>query len=101
MDQGMRRSANCLRHLPIIALALALPASSMTSDVATEASAPSVAQRALIEVHDTAGIGWWSSSALEIGPAPTVIRATNGSAGPLASVPGGFRPIRLPGVASE
>jgi hypothetical protein len=55
----------------------------------------------LIEVHDTAGIGWWSSSALEIGPAPTVIRATNGSAGPLASVPGGFRPIRLPGVASE
>jgi hypothetical protein len=26
----------------------------------------------LIEVHDTAGIGWWSSAALEFDPATAV-----------------------------
>ena len=70
MTQGMKRKH--LLRLPIFALALGLPAFSMTSELSVEPPAPSVSQRALIEVHDTAGIGWWSSAALEFDPATAV-----------------------------
>jgi hypothetical protein len=72
MTQGMKRCCYRLRQLPFIALAFGLPAFSMTSGLAVEPPAPSVWQCALIEVHDTAGIGWWSSAALEIDPAVAV-----------------------------
>jgi hypothetical protein len=64
-----------LRQLPLIALAFGLPAFSMTSELAVEPPAPSISQCALIEVHDTAGIGWWSSAALEINPAAAMNNA--------------------------
>jgi hypothetical protein len=91
MNQGMKRSSTNFRHLALFALALALPASSMTSNAEVEPDAPSVAQRALIEVHDTAGVGWWSSSPLEIGPAPPGIRTTDRPSGQPVSAPGGVR----------
>ena len=72
MTQGMKRSRQYIRRLPILALVLGLPAFSMTSELAVEPPAPSVLQCALIEVHDTAGIGWWSSAALEIDPVTAV-----------------------------
>jgi hypothetical protein len=72
MTQGMKRCGDGLRQLPLIALALGLPAFSMTSELAVEPPAPSISQCALIEVHDTAGIGWWSSAALEIDPAAEI-----------------------------
>jgi hypothetical protein len=72
MTQGMKRSRHYIRRLPILALVLGLPAFSMTSELAVEPPAPSVLQCALIEVHDTAGIGWWSSAALEIDPVTPV-----------------------------
>jgi hypothetical protein len=93
MIQGMKRSGNNVRHLTLFALALALPASSMNTDIEVEPATPSVAQRALIEAHDTAGVGWWSSSALEMGPAPAVTRVT-GSGRPLSVAPG-IRRIRM------
>ena len=71
MTQGMKRSGNSIRQLPIVALAFGLPAFSMTGDLAVAPPAPSDSQCALIEVHDTAGIGWWSSAALEIDSAAT------------------------------
>jgi hypothetical protein len=72
MNEGMKRCCYGLRQLPLIALAFGLPAFSMTSELAVEPPAPSISQCALIEVHDTAGIGWWSSAALEIDPAVAV-----------------------------
>jgi hypothetical protein len=72
MNEGMKRCCYGLRQLPLIALALGLPAFSMTSELAVEPPAPTLSQCALIEVHDTAGIGWWSSAALVIGPAVAV-----------------------------
>jgi hypothetical protein len=97
MTQGMKRSGNSVRHLTLFALALALPASSVNADIEVEPATPSVAQRAMIEAHDTAGVGWWSSSALEIGPAPAVTKAT-GSGRPLSVAPG-VRRIRM--IAGE
>ena len=70
MTQGMKRKY--LLRLAIFALAFGLPAFSMTSELSVEPPAPSVSQCALIEVHDTAGIGWWSSAALEFDPATVV-----------------------------
>jgi len=72
MTQGIKRSCYGLRQWPLIALLFGLPAFSMTSELAVEPPAPSISQCALIEVHDTAGIGWWSSAALEIDPAAAV-----------------------------
>ena len=72
MTQGMKRSRQYIRRLPILALVLGLPAFSMTSELSVEPPAPSVSQCALIEVHDTAGIGWWSSAAPEFDPATAV-----------------------------
>jgi hypothetical protein len=72
MNEGMKRCCYGLRQLPLIALALGLPAFSMTSELAVEPPAPTLSQCALIELHDTAGIGWWSSAALVIGPAVAV-----------------------------
>ncbi len=72
MTQGIKRSRKYLRQLPLLALMFGLPAFSMPSKLAVEPPAPSVSQCALIEVHDTAGVGWWSSAALEIDPAPAV-----------------------------
>jgi hypothetical protein len=72
MTQGMKRSSQYIRRLPIFALVFGLPALSMTSELAVEPPAPNVMQCALIEVHDTAGIGWWSSAALEIDPVAAV-----------------------------
>ena len=72
MNEGMKRSGYGWRQLPLIALAFGLPAFSMTSELAVEPPAPSLLQCALIEVHDTAGVGWWSSAALEIDPVATV-----------------------------
>jgi hypothetical protein len=69
MTQGTKRSGRYVGPLPILALAFGLPAFSMTSDLAVEPPAPSDSQCALIEVHDTAGIGWWSSPALAFDPA--------------------------------
>jgi hypothetical protein len=63
MTQGMKRKY--LLCLPIFGL----PAFSMTSELSVGPPAPSVSQCALIEVHDTAGIGWWSSAAPEFDPA--------------------------------
>jgi hypothetical protein len=74
MAQGMKRSREYMRRLPILGLVFGLPVVSMTSELAVEPPAPSVLQCALIEVHDTAGIGWWSSAALEIDPAAAVNR---------------------------
>ena len=70
MTQAMKRKY--LLRSPIFALAFGLPAFSMTSELSVEPPAPSVSQCALIEVHDTAGIGWWSSAALEFDPATAV-----------------------------
>jgi hypothetical protein len=74
MTQGKKKTRKTIRWLPLLALAIGLPAlsvpSAMTSEVLIEPPAPSVSQCALIEVHDTAAIGWWSSAALEIDPAP-------------------------------
>lgn len=100
MNPGMKRKNSTFRHLPLLVMALAFPAASMTRVAAVESPTPSVAQRALIEVHDTAGIGWWSSSSLEIGPA-LVIETTDGSAGPLAAVRAGVPPLRKPGVETD
>ena len=72
MTQGMKRCCDALRQWPLIALFFGLPAFSMTSELAIEPPAPSISQCALIEVHDTAGIGWWSSAALEIDPSAAV-----------------------------
>ena len=72
MTQGMKRCCDALRQWPLIALFFGLPAFSMTSELAVEPPAPSISQCALIEVHDTAGIGWWSSAALAIDPAAAV-----------------------------
>jgi hypothetical protein len=72
MNEGMKRSRHGLRPLPLIALLFGLPAFSMTSELAVEPPAPSISQCALIEVHDTAGIGWWSPAALEIDPTAAV-----------------------------
>ena len=69
MTQGMKRRGNGMRQLPLVALALGLPALSMTNEFVVKPPAPSVSQWALIEAHDTARIGWWSSAALEIDPA--------------------------------
>ncbi len=66
MTQGKKRSSSDFLQVPLFALALGLPALSTTSELAVEPPAPSISQCALIEVHDTAGIGWWSSAALEI-----------------------------------
>jgi hypothetical protein len=70
MTQGMKQKH--LARLSIFALAFGLPAFSMTSELSVEPPAPSVSQCALIEVHDTAGIGWWSSAAPEFDPATPV-----------------------------
>ena len=70
MTQGMKRRH--LLRLPIFALAFGLPAFSMTSELSVQPPAPSVSQCALIEVHDTAAIGWWSSAAPEFDPAAAV-----------------------------
>lgn len=70
MIQGKTRSSIFIRQLPLLALVLGLPALSMTTEKATESPAPSASQCALIEVHDTAGIGWWSPATLDIGPPP-------------------------------
>ena len=75
MNEGMKGCCYGLRQLPLIALfalLFGLAAFSMTSELAVEPPAPSISQCALIEVHDTAGIGWWSSAALEIEPAAAV-----------------------------
>jgi hypothetical protein len=72
MTLGTKRCCHGLQQLPFVALALGLPAFSMTSELAVEPPAPSISQRALIEVHDIAGIGWWSSAALEIDPTAVV-----------------------------
>ena len=75
MNEGIKRCCDGLRQSPLItlfALLFGLPAFSMTSELAVEPPAPSISQCALIEVHDTAGIGWWSSAALEIDPAAAV-----------------------------
>ena len=69
MTQGMKRRSNGMRQLPLVALALGLPALSMTNEFVVKPPAPSVSQWALIQAHDTARIGWWSSAALEIDPA--------------------------------
>ena len=100
MNQGMKRLSKGLRHLPLMALVLALPATSMTGDMTVGPAAPTVAQRLLIEAHDTAGVGWWSSSALEIEPAPAVARIT-GSGKPVLNMPGVRRRIRTPGAESS
>jgi hypothetical protein len=100
MNPGIKRTNNRFRYLPLLVLGLAFPAASMTGATAVEAPTPSVAQRALIEVHDTAGIGWWSSSSLEIGPLPLVTRAAD-AAGPIAAAPADLRPARRPGVESD
>lgn len=97
MNQGMKRTKGFLRRLQFLALlasVVALPAASMTA----EPPAPSLGQRALIEAHDTAGVGWWSSPALEI--APDLARATDAPAVPLAPAPAAFNPRRMPGVES-
>jgi hypothetical protein len=65
----MKRSGRYVRQLPIFALAFGLPALSMTGELAVAPPAPSDSQCALIEVHDTTGIGWWSPAALDIDPA--------------------------------
>ena len=70
MTQGMKQ--RYLLCLPIFALAFGLPSFSMTSELSVGPPAPSVSQCALIEVHDTAGIGWWSSAAPEFDPATAV-----------------------------
>jgi len=70
MTQGMKRKH--LLRLPLFALAFGLPAFSMTSELSFEPPAPSVSQCALIEVHDTAGIGWWSSATPEFDRATAV-----------------------------
>jgi len=72
MNEGMKRCCYGLRQLPLIALLFGLPAFSMTSELAVEPPAPSISQCALIDAHDTAGIGWWSSAALEIDTAVAV-----------------------------
>ena len=72
MNEGMKRCCYGLRQLPLIALLFGLPAFSMTSELAVEPPAPSISQCALIDAHDTAGIGWWSSAALEIDRAAAV-----------------------------
>ncbi|MDQ6917448.1 MAG: hypothetical protein M3023_06490 [Pseudomonadota bacterium] len=69
MNQGTKQSSLYLRRVPLLALALALPVLSMTREVAIEPPPPSDSQCALIEVHDTTGIGWWSSAAVEISSA--------------------------------
>jgi hypothetical protein len=70
MVQGKMRSRVSVRQLPLLALVLGLPALSMTTGKTTDSPAPSESQCALIEVHDTAGIGWWSPATLDIGPPP-------------------------------
>ncbi len=68
MVQGKTRLIIYIRQLPLLALVLGLPALSMTTDKTSESPSPSESQCALIEVHDTAGIGWWSPATLDIGP---------------------------------
>jgi hypothetical protein len=97
MNQGMERTKGHLRRLQFLALfasVVALPAASMPA----EPPAPSVGQRALIEAHDTAGVGWWSSPALEV--APELTRTTDAPAVPLAPAAAAFNPKRMPGVES-
>ena len=96
MNQGIKRLRGVLRRLPLIALAMALPAASMTRTVTSEAPAPSVGQRVLIEAHDTTGIGWWSSSGLET--APDIGNAAVGSAAAPTPAPTALYPKRVPGV---
>jgi hypothetical protein len=66
MTQGIKQAGNYVRRLPILAVAFGMPAFSMTSELAITPPAPSASQCALIEVHDTVGIGWWSSPALQV-----------------------------------
>ena len=74
VNQGTKRSSTATEWRALLvlgwALALSLPTLAMTIEMSGEPPAPSDSQCALIEVHDTAGIGWWSSAALDIDPAP-------------------------------
>ena len=74
MIKGTERSSKATEQRALLvlgwALALSLPTLAMTMEMAGEPPAPSDSQRALIEAHDTAGIGWWSSAAPGIDPAP-------------------------------
>jgi hypothetical protein len=98
MNLGMKRTKRHLRRLQSLALfasVVALPAASMTAE---PSPAPSVGQRALIEAHDTAGVGWWSPPALEI--TPELTRTTDAPAVPPLPPPAAFYPKRMPGVES-
>lgn len=101
MRQGAIQACDYLRHLPILLMVLALPAASMSRVGTTgpiEPPAPSVAQRALIEAHDTTRIGWWSSPAEEIDPAQC---ANDAPDEPADATPPVLRRKPPPGTASE
>jgi hypothetical protein len=60
--------------LALSMVAVTLPAASMNSasmngGATADLPVPSTDQRTLIEAHDTVGVGWWSSPAMDIDPA--------------------------------
>ncbi len=108
MDKGTNPSRSNLRRMSLLALLImtvALPATSMNSPsmnrgAAADPPAPSSAQRALIEAHDTTGVGWWSSPAMDIAPGPDAAQPA-ASPDPLMPAPGNAYPQLTPGVESR
>ena len=112
MDPGMNPTRSSLRRVWLLAMlimAVALPATStnsrsIRSETALDPPAPSTGQRALIEAHDTAGVGWWSSPAMDIAPWPDATQPSvqpDVSPDPLAPDPIGAYPRRTPGAESR
>jgi hypothetical protein len=81
----------------LTAFLVGLPAAPTTSSAAIGSPPPTVGQRALIEAHDTAGIGWWSSPAAEA-PAPDTAKVDGGNDALPAD---GVRPRRTPSIETE
>lgn len=108
MDKGTNPNRTNLRRmsLPLLIMTVALPATSMngpsrSSAATVDPPAPSTAQRALIEAHDTTGVGWWSSPAMDVAPAPDATQMQPVSGDPWAPPPAGAPPRRTPGVESR
>jgi hypothetical protein len=115
MDPGMNPTGSSLRRvwlLALLSMAVALPAASMNkrsiinSGATLDPPAPSTGQRALIEAHDTASVGWWSSPAMDIAPwpdatEPSATPQSDALPDPLAPAPASAYPRRTPGIESR
>jgi hypothetical protein len=100
------RSLGRILLIALSTLAVALPAASMNTPsmnngATVDPPLASTGQRALIEAHDTAGVGWWSSPALEMEPASDADQEADAPSRPQSQAPMSTYPRRAPGVESR